>query len=268
MPFPITIPRNLDLLEGRLLRRYKRFFADVELTGGGAVTAHCVNTGTMEGLTKPGTRVWISPASNPDRKLKFTWELAEIEGEICGANTALPNKLVHQLLRARQLPWLAAWDELKPEVRYAGNRRIDFWMKRGGRETFVEVKNCHLVYPDGRAYFPDTVSERASHHLEALAASAGPRTRSHVLFVVQRPAKSIRPSDVHDPVFGRTARDVRRRGVTFSAIALRHTLEDIIVLGRIPVDLKPYRTECIAQWRKNAKTQQEDAKRQSPPPSA
>ncbi|MCB2154607.1 DNA/RNA nuclease SfsA [bacterium] len=267
MSFPIVIPRNLDLLEGRLLRRYKRFFADVELTDGRVVTAHCVNTGTMEGLTKPGLRVWISPADNPNRKLKFTWELTEVNGEICGSNTALPNKLVHRLLLGRQLPWLASWDELKPEQKYAGNRRIDFWMKRGSRETLVEVKNCHVVYPDGRGYFPDTVSERASHHLRALAESAGPKSRAHVLFVVQFPAKAIRPSDVHDPTFAETAREVRRQGVTFSAIALQHTLTDIIVLGRIPVDLKPYRTERIVQWRKNSKAELEDAKRQSPPPS-
>ncbi|MCB1056518.1 MAG: DNA/RNA nuclease SfsA, partial [Acidobacteria bacterium] len=149
---PVHLPRSTPLLEGRLRRRYKRFLADVELADGTIVTAHCVNTGAMEGLTEPGSRVWLSRADNPNRKLAFTWELVETGGLVYGANTGLPNRLVRQLLEEHRLPWLAHFDEIRPERRYGERSRVDFWLggKRG--ELYLEVKNCHLLYPDGRAY--------------------------------------------------------------------------------------------------------------------
>ncbi|MEM7479976.1 MAG: DNA/RNA nuclease SfsA [Acidobacteriota bacterium] len=248
---PFHIPRTAPLLEGVLVRRYKRFLADVELPGEGQVTAHCVNPGAMEGLTRPGSRVWLSRASNPKRKLKFTWQLAEVDGVLVGAETTEPNRIVRQLLEARALPWLNAWDEMKPEQRYGENSRIDFWLRRGRREIFLEVKNCHLVYPDGRAYFPDSVSQRAAGHLRELADLRTTRKRGEVLFVCQYPgAQALRPSDVHDPVFAATAREVKSSGVRFSAIEVRHTPAEMIVTRRLPVDFKPYRTERIERWRK------------------
>jgi len=255
----LVIPRQEPLFAGTLIKRYKRFLSDIRLDDGRVVTAHCVNTGSMEGLTRPGLRVWVSGTDNPNRKLKFTWELTEIDGEVIGTNTSLPNRLTKQLLEANAIPWLRNWDEVRPEKKYGKNSRIDFWLRRGRNETYVEVKNNHLKYPDGRAYFPDSVSERASKHLEELAEVISKNVRAHVLFFCQMPdPKAVRPSDVHDPVFAETARKVKDMGVTFSGIAVRHTPNEIVVTGRVPVDLKPYATRRVTAWRDQNKKLKND----------
>lgn len=243
-------PRQTPLLEGILVKRYKRFLADVEMADGTVVTAHCVNTGAMEGLTTPGSRVWLSRADNPKRKLAFTWELAELDGQIYGANTALPNRIVGQLLREKRLPWLASFTEIKAEKRYGESSRVDFWLKGPRGELYLEVKNCHLVYPDGRAYFPDSISQRATSHLHELAEVLAPKVRSEVLFVCQMPGvKEVRPSDVHDPTFATAAREARQKGVRFSAIEVIHTPDEILVPRRIPVSLKTYGLKRVTKWR-------------------
>jgi sugar fermentation stimulation protein A len=253
-------PRETPLLEGRLLRRYKRFLADVELADGSTVTAHCVNTGAMEGLTRPGNRVWLSRADNPKRKLAYTWELVEAEGRLYGCNTGVPNRLVKRLLAQGALPWLRGYPDIRPEQRYGENSRIDFHLRKGSREVYLEVKNCHLLYPDGRAYFPDAVSARATGHLRELAAvvrrtpSGRPKVRAEVLFVCQMPGvREVRPSDAHDPEFAATARAVREQGVGFAAIEVLHTPEAVTVTRRLPVSLAPYPVKRVAGWRKKGK---------------
>lgn len=272
--WPVRYPRERELIEGRLVRRYKRFLADVAIGSGRAgeagevVTAHCANTGAMEGLTRPGSRVWIARAENPDRKLAWDWELAEgpeeLDRRIFGAHTGVPNRLVRRLLEGghldrmlgdrmpgeRTVSGLGPFDEIAPEKRYGERSRIDFWLRRGETETFLEVKNCHLVYPDGRAYFPDAVSARAARHLEELAAMVEAGHRAEVLFVCQTgPVEAVRPSDVHDPTFAATARRVAERGVRFRALAVTNTPEEIVIEGPVPVDLAPYPTEEIELWR-------------------
>jgi len=248
-----VIPRTQPLVKGVLVKRYKRFLADVELGTGEVITAHCVNTGAMEGITTPGIGVWLSRSDNPKRKLQYTWELADIDGQILGVNTNLPNRIVHQLLLNRQLPWLSHWPTMKPEKKYGEKSRVDFWLSDGVRSHYLEVKNCHLVYPDGCGYFADCVSERASGHLRELAACAGSdcgEVSAEVLFFVQMPySNAVRPSDLHDPVFAATARNVAAQGVKFSAIGLRHTLDELIVYGPLPVDLEPYDTALIEGFR-------------------
>jgi len=258
--FPVRYPRDRELIEGRLVRRYKRFLADVEIVDGGAgergevVTAHCANTGAMEGLTRPGLRVWIARAEKANRKLAWDWELAqgpdELGGRIFGAHTGVPNRLVHRLLDDGHLPWLQPIDALAAEKPYGEGSRIDFWLRSGRTETYLEVKNCHLVYPDDRAYFPDAVSARAARHLEELAAVARAGHRAEVLFVCQTgPVEAVRPSDVHDPTFAATARRVAGQGVDFRALAVTNTPEEIRVDGPVPVDLEPYPTQEIEAWR-------------------
>lgn len=251
---PIELPRERPLIPGALVRRYQRFLADVRLDTGELVTAHCVNTGAMEGLTEPGNRVWLSLADNPRRRTRYTWELVEAGGRVYGANTAEPNRLVGRLLRGGHLPFLGRWREVRAEVGFAEGRRVDFLLRGNARdaerERLLEVKNCHLLYPDRRAYFPDSHSARASHHLEALAAERTGTRDAAVLFVCQMsPVRAVRPSDVHDPVFAETARRVRREGVRFFAVSVEHRVDAVRLVGRVPVDLRPYGTRRIEKWR-------------------
>lgn len=244
----LRLPYPTPLLPGTLIGRHNRFLADVRLDNGPRVTAHCVNTGRMEGLTLPGLRVWLSNDSSPTRKLQYTWQIAEVEGVRIGANTAIPNTLVGELLRQRRLHGFA-WDELVGEKRYGANSRIDYWLRKGSREHFVEVKNCHLTYPDGRGYFPDSVSTRASKHLEELASEVRKGHRATVIFTAQRmDTKSVRPSDVHDPEFAKAARAAAENGVRFMALLVEPTPLELIVHRRIPVDLKPYPLEKPRTW--------------------
>lgn len=256
-PPAVELPRERTLIPGVLVRRYQRFLADVRLEGGELVTAHCVNTGAMEGLTEPGNRVWLSEADNPKRRTRYTWELVEAQGRIYGASTAEPNRLVGRLLRGGHLPFLGSWREVRAEVPFAGCRRVDFLLRgtprSASKERLLEVKNCHLLYPDGRAYFPDSRSERASHHLEALAAQRSATRDAAVLFVCQMtPVRAVRPSDAHDPVFAETARRVRKEGVRFYAVSIEHRVDAVRLIGRVPVDLRTYDSRRVERWRSGA----------------
>lgn len=253
----LEIPYRQPLLPGILLGRYKRFLADVRLEGCGTrVTAHCVNTGRMEGLTKPGRRVWLSHDPEKKGRLKYTWEITEVDGQLTGTNTAMPNRIAAKLLDARLIRGLTRWEEMRAEKSYANGSRMDFWLREGLQEHYVEVKNCHLVYPDGRGYFPDSKSDRAAKHMRELMEAARKGIRAWVIFTVQRTdVRAVRPSDVHDPAFSDAAREAAGAGVTFLAFQVRPTPERLIVERRIPVDLRSYPTVRQAQWREELRAQ-------------
>lgn len=237
-------PWPSPLREGRLLRRYHRFLCDIELPGEGVVVAHCVNSGTMEGLVRRGARVWVQHTPGEGKKLQHTWEMMEIDGVPIGTNTANPNRLVRAMLEARALPGFEHWKALTPERRYGARSRVDFHLRMPRGEHFLEVKNCHLVYDDGRGYFPDSVSQRGTHHLQELIATVENGAKATVLFTVQRnDCRAVRPSDIHDPAFARAAREAKAAGVSFKALRIEPTLEGLIVHDMIPVDLKPYKLD-------------------------
>lgn len=258
VPEPVLyrMPFAAPLLPGVLLRRRDRFLADILLDSGETIVAHCVNTGRMEGLTLPGRRVHVSRATSATRRLAFTWELTEVNGVIIGTNTAIPNRLVLELLTKRLLPPFADHSELCPERRFGERSRVDFWLRRGGREHYVEVKNCHLVYPDGLGYFPDSISERATHHLHELSAMVRAGHEATVLFVVQRAdVQGLRPSDVHDPAFATAARAAGAAGVRFLALCVEPRLDALLVRGLVPVDLEPYDLKHQGTWRENLRAE-------------
>lgn len=244
------LPWPSPLVEGRLLRRYHRFLADVELADGRVVTAHCVNTGSMEGMVRKGALVWLTHAPDPAKKLQFTWQATDVEGVLVGSNTAMPNRIVKGMLESRLLPGFEKWTELKPERPYGENSRVDFWLRVGRREHYLEVKNCHLVYPDGRGYFPDSVSTRATGHLHELSLLAREGHGATVLFTAQRAdCRAMRPSDLHDPAFAAAAREAKAAGVKFRALRIEPTAEGLVVHEVIPVDLKPYALPRMQRWR-------------------
>jgi len=246
----VLIPHRLPLLEATFLARYDRFIAELDLEGR-TVEAHCVNPGRMEGLVRRGARAWISEAPpGSRRRLRYTLELLEIDGRFIGANTVEPNRLVEILLRERAIDGLRRFRSLRREVPYGGHSRIDFLLDTASGEHLVEVKNCHLVYPDDCAYFPDSVSARAAGHLKALADEVRAGRRASVLFMLQHSdGHRLRPSRLHDPVFSEAAGDAAAAGVRFRAVRVDPRPEGFLFQGSIPVDLRPYDPQRLAPWR-------------------
>ncbi len=181
MRFPTPLER------GRLVQRYKRFFADVEMDDGRALTAHCPNPGAMLGLNMPGLPVWLSRSDNPTRKLAHTLELVESAGGLVGVNTMHPNRLASEALREGRITELAGYTDIRPEVRYGEASRVDFLLTAPDRPAcWLEVKNCHLSRTQGLAEFPDCVAARSTRHLRELTAMVAGGDRAALLFVVQR----------------------------------------------------------------------------------
>ena len=178
------------LIPGRLVKRYKRFLADIELEGGEIVTAHCANSGSMLNVKEPGSEVWLSPARNPDRKLRFTWELIKVGDYFVGINTALPNSIVEEAIFAGKIPELNGYKYLRREVKYGKNSRIDILLDDPLRPTcYVEVKNVTLkrgLEKSDPVEFPDSVTTRGAKHLAELSDMIAQGHRSVMVYLVQR----------------------------------------------------------------------------------
>ncbi|NQV44900.1 MAG: DNA/RNA nuclease SfsA, partial [Rhodospirillales bacterium] len=161
------------LIKGTLVKRYKRFMADVELADGTVVVAHCANSGSMLSVNEPGSTVWISPATNPDRKLKYTWEMIRICDAMVGINTSHPNRLVADAIEDGTITELGGYASLRREVKYGKNSRIDILLEDDAKPTcYVEVKNVTMrrdLSTGAPADFPDSVTSRGKKHLEELS---------------------------------------------------------------------------------------------------
>ena len=224
------------LYPGRLLRRYQRFFADVELDNGRIVTAHTPNTGSMLQCAIPGHRVLISAAANPLRKLPWTLELIEVNGSWVDTHTHRTNRVVEEGLRSGAITEFAGYD-VRAEVPYHDSR-IDFLLQREGEQVFVEVKNVTLCLSPEVACFPDAVTTRGQKHLRELARARAEGYRAVIFFLVQRAeATSFTPADAIDPLYGQLLREVTAAGV--EALAYRSVVtEEMTSVGvRIPVCL-------------------------------
>ena len=230
MNFPSPLAR------GRLVQRYKRFFADVILDDGTALTAHCPNPGAMLGVKAPGLRVWLSRSDDPKRKLAHTLELVETaEGALTGVNTMHPNRIVAEALADGSIPELTGYETVRREVNYGEASRVDFLLTSPDRPAcWLEIKNCHLSRGGGLAEFPDCVAARSSRHLRELAAMVRAGDRAVALFVVQRmDCDRFQACAELDPVFARTLDEVAAEGVEVlvygcevdeRGVALKHRL--------------------------------------------
>lgn len=224
------------LLEGRLLRRYKRFFTDIELPDGTVVTAHTPNTGSMKQCAVPGHRVLISESADPKRKLKYTLELIQVGGYWVDTHTQRTNRLVEEALRAGRIRGLSGY-RITPEYRM-GDSRIDFLLEKADEKALVEVKNVTLVDAETTACFPDAVTTRGQKHLRELLNAKQQGFRAVIFFLVQRgEATSFSPADEIDPEYGRLLREAVAGGVEALAYKTLVKPESSRVANRIPVVL-------------------------------
>ena len=220
---------------GTLIKRYKRFLADVVLENGSTVTVHCPNSGSMKGCATPGSRVHISRSANLVRKYPFTWELVEADGFWAGINTGLPNRLVREAIENGTVIELQGYGTIRPEVPYGEHSRIDLLLESPGRRCFVEVKNVTLV-ENGLALFPDAVTTRGQKHLIELMRVVREGDRGIIFFTVQRgDGKSVSPADAIDPEYGRLLRLAVKNGVEALAYRALVTPQEILLTERLPV---------------------------------
>ena len=188
-----------ELACGRLLRRYKRFLADVELNSGEQITAHCANSGSMLGCDDPGSAVVLSKSTNLKRKLAYTWELVRVESTWVGINTMRPNRIVEEGIRAGCVPGLKSYGSLRREVRYGSNSRIDLLLSSNGSQCYVEVKNVTLADGD-LALFPDAVTARGTKHLGELSLMVEQGHRAVMFYLVNRKdCAAMAPAEIIDP---------------------------------------------------------------------
>ncbi len=224
------------LIPGKLIKRYKRFLADIELEDGSMVTAHCPNSGSMRGCNRPGSPVMLSRSDNPTRKLAYTWELVQVDGHWVGLNTMLPNRLVEEAILNGTITELQGYARLRREVAYGSERsRIDLLLDGGLGRCYVEVKNVTLV-EDDRALFPDAVTERGQKHLRELQEVVQSGHRGVLLFTVQRgDGRAVAPADAIDPAYGRLLRKAVANGVEALAYRAMVQPEEIRLTERLPV---------------------------------
>jgi len=226
------------LIAGKLIKRYKRFLADVELANGDIITAHTANTGSMQGCAKPGSRVWLKDSGNPKRKYPLSWELVEVlPTVIVGINTSLPNKLVREAIEDGIISELQGYTHIRPEVPYGNEKsRIDLLLQdEAGKHCYVEIKNVTLV-EKGTAFFPDAVSKRGTKHLRELIEMRKQGHRSVIFYCVQRKdAEQLRPADKIDPEYGQTLRLAIQSGVEALAYRAVISTEEVYLATRLPV---------------------------------
>ena len=225
------------LIPATLIRRYKRFLADVTLEDGSELTASVPNTGSMLGLSDPGMRVWLSRSDSATRKYAHTLEMVEADGGLVGINTGLPNRLVEEAIGKGLLPGLEHYGELKREQRYGTNSRIDILLEDAklGR-AYVEVKNVHLMRESGLAEFPDTVTARGAKHLDELAAMVRDGHRAIMVYLVQRSdCDGFRLCGDLDPAYAAAFSRASAAGVEAFALGCTLTTRGIQASRILPV---------------------------------
>jgi len=229
------------LIPATLIRRYKRFLADVVLPSGEQVTVHVANPGAMTGLMQPGARIWLSRSANPNRKLAHGWELVEVDlgagVELAGVNTGHPNGLVAEALALGVIPELAGYGSLRREVKYGRNSRIDLLLEQAGRPPcYVEIKNVHLMRRPRLAEFPDCVTARGARHLDEMAAAVAAGARAVMIYVIQiGSADRFALAGDIDPAYAAAFDRARAGGVEALAWRCVLTPDTITIATAVPI---------------------------------
>lgn len=229
------------LVRGTLIKRYKRFLADIMLDGGETVTAHCANSGSMMGLKDAGNIVWLSPQTNPKAKLKFKWELVEVDGRLVGINTCHPNRLVQDAINNSTITELEGYQNLRREIKYGQNSRIDIFLSGSSlddADCYVEVKSVTLSRKKGLAEFPDSVTARGTRHLKELTQMVADGHRAMMVYLIQRnDCTAFQVAADIDPTYAAAFEDALYAGVEAVCYGCNLTGKEIIVGRRIPIRL-------------------------------
>jgi len=224
------------LIHGTLLKRYKRFLADIELDNGEVVTAHCTNTGSMKSCIEIGAEVYLPPTNNPLRKTKFTWEMIKINGNWVGINTNNPNKLAFDAISKHEIPELSGYTEVFREVKWEDSR-FDIMAKNETETCFFEVKNVSMK--EGNfALFPDAITTRGKKHLETLIRVKKSGMRAIMLYIVQRcDVDTFSTAKEIDPEYAKTLKKAFDSGIEIFVFQAKVTATSIIITKRIPIKL-------------------------------
>lgn len=226
---------EIPLNPGKLIKRYKRFLADIELDSGEIITAHCPNSGSMKTCDNPGWKVMLSESDNPKRKYKFTWEMVHNGKCWVGINTIIPNIISEKAIKSNDIPELSGYDEIKREVKYGNNSRIDILLKSGNELCYVEVKNVTLVEEDGNYYFPDSVTNRGLKHLHELMEMKKQGHRAVMMFVIQRSdGKIFKPAAHIDQKYAEGLKNAYENGVEILVRQADVTPTEINLNKKIP----------------------------------
>lgn len=229
-----------ELIEGRLLRRYKRFLADVELPGGKVITAHCPNTGAMTGCAEPGFRVWLSVSESKTRKYPHTWELVETRNGMACIHSARANKVVKEAFAEGLIPGFEAYPEVRTEVKYGNGSRADLLLEGVAGRVFVEVKSVTLCDSSGQGLFPDAVSDRGRKHLRELAQVRDERTRAVMFFCAfHAGVERVSAAGQIDPKYRDTLEEVMSQGVEVMAWGARISLDGLRLARSLPFSVDP-----------------------------
>ena len=224
------------LIHGKLIKRYKRFLADVELDDGTVVVAHCTNSGTMKSCLENGAEVYLTPVNDPKRKTKFTWEMIRINGDWVGINTGNPNILAYEAILNNEIPGLPPYTNVQREVKYSDSR-FDVYAENEHEKCFVEVKNVTLK--EGRyALFPDAVTTRGQKHLKTLIQVKREGMRAVMLYVVQRSDVEVfAPAKEIDPDYASALIDAVKNGVEVVVMQAKIKPEAISLIHQLPVEI-------------------------------
>lgn len=224
------------LIHGKLIKRYKRFLADVELDSGEIVVAHCTNSGSMKTCIENGADVYLTHVDDPKRKTKYTWEMIRINGDWVGINTGIPNLLVYEAIRDQKIEGLSAYTEVRRELKFEDSR-FDVFAKNEQESCFIEVKNVSMKVGD-HARFPDSVTTRGKKHLETLMRVKAQGMRAVMFYVIQRSDVSIfGPAWDIDPNYAEALKKAVDSGVEVFAYQAKVNSEGIDLVKQLPIDL-------------------------------
>uniref|UniRef100_UPI00321788A6 DNA/RNA nuclease SfsA n=1 Tax=uncultured Draconibacterium sp. TaxID=1573823 RepID=UPI00321788A6 len=224
------------LVHGTLIRRYKRFLADVILDDGTEVTAHCTNSGSMKSCLENGAEVYLTPVNDPKRKTKFTWEMIKINGDWVGINTSIPNKLAYETILAGLIPELQGYTTVKREVTY-GDSRFDIYAENKNEKCFIEVKNVSMK--EGKyALFPDAVTTRGQKHLKTLMQVKAAGMRAVMLYIIQRcDVEIFAPAKEIDPKYALALKEAYKAGVEIIPMQAKVTPQSIDLIRKLPFEI-------------------------------